>query len=495
MNDNKTVNQQNQGGMSFNNPEDKSIFETVAIAENKGIHEETPPPDYPDISSAYNTPPSYEENKTKYLFIGLGVIFFVVVFILLIYFFRRFKLPTFNKKNKEISLTYWGLWEEKKLFDPLIKKYQAKNPNISINYIKMDYRDYREKLIERSKNGEGPDIFRFHNTWLSMLKEIISPLPKDIISSSQFEKIFYPVTQKDLKIADFYYGLPLEIDGLVLLYNDDLFKKAGIAVAPTTWEDIINDVAKLTVKDQDGKIITSGIALGTASNVEHFSDIFGWMLLQNGGNLNNLSSPEAQDALEAYRKFAEAPNNVWDENMPNSIPAFIQGKTAMIIVPSWEILNIKTANPDLKFKVAVLPIVPGGNKVSIANYWVEGVSKLSENQLEAWKFLKFLTDKENLTAFFQEASKMRLFGEPYSRVDLGPILVQNEYIGPVILQAPYMKSLSLISKTYDNGLNDEIIKYLGDAINATAQGVAYQEALSTAQKGTVQVFEKYKIQY
>lgn len=494
MNDNKTVNQQNQGGMSFNNTENKSIFETVPIEENKGIHEEASSSDYPDIASAYNTPPAYEENKTKYLFVGLGVIFFVVIFVLLINFLRRFKLPIINKKNKEISLTYWGLWEEKQLFDPLIKKYQAKNPNISIDYIKMDHRDYREKLIERSKSGDGPDIFRFHNTWLPTLKEIISPLPKDIMSNSQFEKIFYPVAQKDLKIAEFYYGLPLEIDGLVLLYNDDLFKKAGIAVPPATWEDVINDVAQLTVKDQDGKIITSGIALGTASNVEHFSDIFGWMLLQNGGSLNDLSSSEAQDALEAYRKFAELPKNVWDENMPNSIPAFIQGRVAMIIIPSWEILSIKTANSDLKFKVTALPIVPGGNKVSIANYWIEGVSKLSENQLEAWKFLKFLIEKENLTTFFQEAAKMRLFGEPYSRVDLASTLVQNEYIGPVILQASYMKSLPLISKTYDNGLNDEIIKYLGDAINATANGVAYQEALLTAQKGIMQVFEKYKIE-
>ena len=358
----------------------------------------------------------------------------------------------------------------------------------------MDPASYREKLIERSKNGKGPDIFRFHNTWLPMLKEIIAPLPLSIMANATFEKTFYPVIQKDLKIGDFYYGLPLEIDGLVLVYNDDLFKRAGLATPPKTWEDVANYATQLTVKTQEGSIITSGIALGTATNIEHFSDIFGWMFVQNGGSLARLTAPEARDALEAYRKFAESPRNVWDSDMPNSVTAFIQGKVAMIIVPSWELSFIKLTNPDLQIKVAELPIIPGGSKVSLANYWVEGVSKLSRNQLEGWKFLKFLVEKENLTTFYEEASKTRLFGEPYSRVDMAPLLLQHEYIGPVIQQAPYMKSLTVVSRTFDNGANDEIIKYLEDAISATVNGVSYEEALNTAQKGVEQVFQKYTIE-
>ncbi len=493
--------------------EENPIFETVPVddvnqtdfppsTEGQEVitPEETPeeitPEQIPEETIVDSIPPGeeppsiYEENKNKYLFIGLGVVFFVIVLILIIKF-----LSGSGNKPKNISLTYWALWEEKEVLAPLIADYKRKNPKIDINYIKMDPQDYRQKLLKRGEAGKGPDIFRFHNTWLPSLKEVLAPLPKNIMSDQEFEKTFYPVAKNDLKAGNFYYGLPWEIDGLVLVYNDNLLKRGGLEIPPKTWEDIANYATKLSVKDQSGKIITAGIALGTASNIEHFSDIFGVMLLQNGADLKNLTSPEAIGALEAYRKFAEPPNNLWDENMPNSIAAFIQEKVAMIIIPSWEILVIKQNNPDINFKVTTLPIVhEGGTQISLANYWVEGVSKFSKNQLEGWKFLRFVAEKDNLTKWYGEIAKTRPFGEPYSRVDLASMLVQNEYIGPVIQQAKYMKSLPLVCRTSDNGLNDEIIKYLENAINATINGVSYKEALETAQKGIEQVYKKYEIE-
>ncbi|PIY70778.1 hypothetical protein COY88_03795 [Candidatus Roizmanbacteria bacterium CG_4_10_14_0_8_um_filter_35_28] len=433
-------------------------------------------------------PPVYQENKGQYLMIGVGAVIFLVILILII-------KAIFGGKGvkKEVSLTYWGLWEDKEVVQPLINLYQQKNPNIKIDYQKMNSVSYREKLVVRGKAGQGPDIFRFHNTWLPEIKEVVAPLPQSIMANSEFEKTFYPVQQKDLKVGNYYYGLPLEIDGLVLVYNENLFKKAGIAAVPTTWDDITDMVPKLTVKDKTGQLITSGIALGTSSNIEHFSDIFGLLLIQNGGSITRLNSEEAAGALEIYRKFSEEPQVYWSDAMPNSLTAFIQEKVAMIIVPSWEIVTIRSANPDLNLKVLPVPAVPGGSSSSIANYWVEGVSRFSKNQIEAWKFLRFLIEKENLTKLYEMETKFRPYGEPYSRVDLASLLVQDSYIGAVIKQANNYISLPLISRTYDNGLNDEIIKYIENAVNSTIQGISYSEALKTASQGLDQVFTKYNI--
>ena len=324
-------------------------------------------------------PPAYEEGRGKFVFIGIGI----AIFLILMFLFLRVLLGG-KSAQKEVALTYWGLWEEKQVFDPLIEKYRKKNPNVKIEYVKMTPLEYREKLITRGKNGTGPDIFRFHNTWLPQLSELVSPLPKDIMSNAEFEKTFYKIHQKDLKVDDSYYGLPLTIDGLVMIYNENLLRKSGIQSAPTNWDELLDDVVKMTVPGQNGKIITSGIALGTASNVDHFSDIFTLMLLQNGGDIKRLSSDEAVGTLESYRKFAEEPNNVWDETMPNSVQAFIQEKVAIIFAPSWQILNIKAANPDIQLKVAPIPNVPAAPSLSIANYWVEGVSRYSKNQVEPY---------------------------------------------------------------------------------------------------------------
>ena len=469
---------------------DRPVFETVPVEDTPPVEEIPAEINTPEPTS-FNAPSStYQENKNQYFLIigGAVIFFFVIIFVIKSVFFGK-------TVKKPINLIYWGLWEENEIFSPLINQYQQLNPNVKITYQKMDQQDYRDKLIARSKNQQGPDIFRYHNTWLPEIKEVVSSIPPSVMSNSEFEKTFYPVQQKDLKVGNYYYGIPLEIDGLVLFYNNNMFKKAGISIVPTTWDDITEIVPKLTVKDATGKLITSGIAIGTTSNIEHFSDIFGLLLMQNGGSLSKIDQSEGAGALEIYRKFAESPQNYWSDEMPNSITAFIQEKVAMIIAPSWEAIQIKNANPDIDMKIVPVPSVPGTSPLSLASYWVEGVSRYSTNQIEAWKFLKYLVEKENLTKLYELESKVRPFGEPYSRVDLANLLIQNQYIGAVISSASNYVSIPIISRTFDNGLNDNIIQYIENAVNSTIQGVSYSEALKAAKKGIDQIFVKYNISY
>jgi len=162
----------------------------------------------------------------------------------------------------------------------------------------------------------------------------------------------------------------------------------------------------------------------------------------------------------------------------------------MIIAPSWEILTIKETKPDLKLKILPIYTITGAKSVSIANYWVEGVSKKSKNQLEAWKFLRYLIEKENMVKLYENEAKVRLFGEPYSRVDLAETLVQHEYLGAVIKQADSYVSLPVVARVFDSSFNDEIVKYLENAVNSTANGGSYAQAMKDAQTGINQVLNK-----
>lgn len=499
----------------------QSVYETVPV--NSEQPEEIPSnveaTDQTDFSQAVQPeiaplemepPPHKEQSKLPFILGGIVVFFivFLVIFVVLSSGTKK-KAPA----PKAISLVYWGLWEEKEVMDPLIKEYQKLHPNIQISYEKKSHLDYRKKLLTWICNGQGPDIFRFHNTWIPemILPEMdtskicprqgtpelaLSALPESVMSSAEFEKTFYPVQVKDLKIGKKIYGIPLMIDGLVMLANEDLLKKAGISSIPTNWDDMIGAASQVTVKEKDGRLITAGFAAGTATNVAHFSDIFGLMLLLNGGELTKLDKPEAAGALEAYRRFAEEPNNVWSEDMPNSITAFAQGKVAMIFAPTWEIQTIKSTAPDLKIVVVPIPNPPGGKQYSIASYWVEGVSKKSTQQEEAWKFLQFLSSKEGETKMYEFQSSIRIFGTAYSRIDLGALLAQDQYLGPLIKQAAEDRfiSLPLISNTFDDGLNDEIVRYLENSINSASQGVSYGEAMKKLKEGIDQIFLRYKIQ-
>lgn len=391
---------------------------------------------------------------------------------------------------KQVLLTYWGLWENDGAINSTILAYQAKNPAIKITYIKQAPQQYRKRLQAAIERGDGPDLFRFHNTWVPMLRNELSVAPKTIITATEFNSTFYKVAANDLVAGQSIYGIPIAIDGLGLYYNEGLFAAAGVT-PPTTWEELLNIVPKLTVKT-DKSIVTSAIALGVSNNVEHYSDILATMFLQNGAKLTNPVGKEAEETLIFFRKFANPgdPVYTWNETLDNSIYAFANGKVAMIFAPSWRAFDIKQMNPNLRFKIAPIPQLPG-NTVTWASYWVEGVSAKSKHQLEVWQFLKYLSSREVEIKLYSEEAKSRLFGEPHSRVDLASTIADDVYAGAFVKQAQYARSFPLASKTSDEGLNDGLIKYLEDAVNAVARGTAPSSALDTMASGFRQVLSRY----
>lgn len=428
------------------------------------------------------TPPPDEGKSRKIATAALGFLFVLVLLVAVIKIFPRLQLGT-------TTLTYWGLWETEKIVAPLIADFEKTHPKIKISYVRQSPKQYRERLASSLARGEGPDIFRFHNTWLPMFSRDLAPVPAKIVTELDLNKNFYPVVTQDLKKDNQYFGIPLEIDGLGLFVNEQIFRDAALTY-PKTWEELRTTALRLTVKDQYGRIRTAGVAMGKTSNVEHWSDILGLMLLQNGVDLAKPTSNLAEDALVYFSLFGRPPENTWDDTLDNSILAFAKGQVAMIFAPSWEAFEIQKINPDLAFKILPTPQLPG-ETISWASYWVEGVWQKSKYKEQAFEFLKYLASKEAMTKLYSEEAKIRLFGEPYSRIDLGQSIANDSYAGAFISQAPSARSFYLASRTFDNGINDKIIKYFEDAINSLDKGVSPTAALETAAKGVQQVLATY----
>ena len=224
------------------------------------------------------------------------------------------------------------------------------------------------------------------------------------------------------------------------------------------------------------------------------SDILALMFLQNGANLKNLSGKEAEGTLIFYRKFADPsdPLYTWSDGMDSSIPAFANGRVAMILAPSWRAHDIAQLNPKLRFHIIPVPQLQGNN-VAWASYWVEGVSSKSKNQEAAWEFVKYMTSSEGASKLYTEATKSRLFGEPYARMDMANTLANDPYAGAYEKQASFARSFPLASRTGDNGLNDRLIQYLTDAVNNVSSGMSPSQALVTLVQGFRQVFTSYNI--
>lgn len=392
--------------------------------------------------------------------------------------------------NKEVTITYWGLWENDAIIRPIIDAFEAENPKINVSYVAQNYTEYRQRLESAINRGDGPDLFRFHATWIPMLRNQIEPVPTDVMPASEFTSKYYPVMVNDLLAGSTLWGIPFMIDGLGLYINDDLLASAGVS-PPKTYEELLSIVPRLTVKDGNS-IITSAIALGTANNIEHFSDILGLMITQNGGSLSKPTGQEAEEAVVFYRKFATPsdPLYTWNELQDNSVSAFANGRVAMMFAPSWRAFDVRRINPNLQFHIDPVPQLPG-SKITWASYWVEGVSSQSKNQKQAFAFLKYLTSQESAKRLYAEASRSRLFGPPYALKDLGLELESDPFVGAYIKQAMDARSFPLSSKTHDNGINDQMIAYMEDAINSIIQGTSPTQALTTMSQGFQQVLSRF----
>jgi len=454
----------------------------------------TSPPQAPQVAQGAPLPQDKKEGPVKKKPLVLIVILFLLIVVGIVAFFST-RTTGDKKVSEKTTIVWWGLWEDEATVSSVIDKYEASNPNVEIKYVKQSKQDYRERLTNLLAKKEGPDIFRFHNTWVPMFEGQLAPLPSTVISPADYVQTFYPVAVSDLSNSTGTVGIPLEVDGLGLYINEAIFAESG-KVPPTTWDELKEVAKELTITDENGLIIQSGVSIGRTENVDHWPEILALMMLQNGADLNNPTGVAAQNALSFFTSFSS--EGIWDETLPFSTTAFSGGKVAMYIGPSWRAFEITKLNPDLRFKVIPTPQLPGedvfSKDIAYASYWAEGVWSGSKSVEESWKFLRYLSSQESLISLFDSAAKYRAFGEPYPRTDMAALLLSHPLAGAFIEQAKNYQSWYLASNTFDGptGINSQMNSYFKDAINYVNDNGDPADALVTVAQGVKQVLQQFE---
>jgi len=421
-----------------------------------------------------------------------GLILIVIIF--LVWTVGSFLFKGTSSTSGKVNLTYWGLWEDSNVYQAVINDFEKQHPDITVTYIKQDPKQYVDRLLTRLKEGSGPDIFRFHNSWTLPLQNILSPLSSNVIDPRTLSDLYPPVVKQDLVRNGAIYGLPLEMDTLALFVNKDIFTHAGASV-PTNWDNFITVAKALTVKDPAGHIKTAGAALGTYDNIAHAPDILSVLFLQNNANLQKLnSSQNATDALTFYTSFANQTNqaNVWDSTLDNSRLLFAKGNLAMYFGYSYDIFTLSALNPNLQYEIHPVPHLQGQNTTT-ASYYVEGIANTSKHQKEAALFLAFLAQKDTQQRLYTEEAKTRTFGELYARKDLASSLVGSPFLVPFISQYNDANSSLFVSETNFDAYNGTLNQYLANAINSSLSNTSVDSALNTLAQGVMQVTSRYAV--
>jgi len=400
------------------------------------------------------------------------------------------------------ELTIWGVWDGPDFYDEAFKEFKDLYPNVKqIDYKKFAYDEYLTDLTEALAAGKGPDIFMIDHTWVPAHKDKMLPLneinlsleeeKKDkLMTVREYKETFVPAAAQDLIYTkadgtELIYSMPLWNDNLAVYYNKDLFKKAGLTPPPKnwTWDDFAtNYVPALTEIDEYNNVKKAGVAIGYGKNVYRSSDIWAAIMMQMGSEMVNedytatfnrevrgtdangkdvIFSP-GKRALTFYTSFADPSqrNYCWSPEMHYSIDEFYEGDAGMLITYSHHIETIKAKAPRLDFGIAYLPQIKGSSKpVNNASYWAMAVSKQTKGQasIDAWKFLKFITDKERS----QQYSELTQQVSP--RLDLLDKQKEDQWLGVFADQA--FNSTSW--KQYDD---KKVAAILERAINTVVEG-------------------------
>ncbi len=300
-----------------------------------------------------------------------------------------------------IEYSIWGDPSELQSQQAIVDVFKKANPDIDVKVTVSDWTTYWDKLQTGLAGGAAPDVFAMDGPLFPdyQARDVLLDLKPYIDKDGYDLSKLVDLAVKDFTTADGgQYGLPRDLNSVVLYYNKAMFDEAGVAYPDDTWtwEDLVAAGKKLT-KDKDGdKTIDQWGLYTETTDMENYWSSLVW---QNGGDVlapdgktTLLDSAEAKGGLQFLQDL------IYKEKiMPEPAlfaetgDAFEQGQAAMEANGSWLVPTLLNAGIDLG--IAPLPAGAAG-KVTSLNPTGAVVYKKSKNPEAAWKFVKFLTSPE-----------------------------------------------------------------------------------------------------
>ncbi|MFD5098759.1 extracellular solute-binding protein [Streptomyces albidochromogenes] len=216
-----------------------------------------------------------------------------------------------------------------------------------------------EKITAALASKDSPDVIEVGNTQVAQYAQSGGVL--DL--SDKVEELrggdWLPGLAEPGKIDGKQYGVPWYAANRVVIYNKDLFAKAGITSPPTTRDEWL----RITGKLNRGK--TQGIYLPGQNwyTLAGFVWEEGGELAEKSGDQwkGSLDSPQALRGMDFYQRLqalGKGPKDS-DEAKPPQADVFAKGDVAQIIAVPGGAKIVEQANPALAGKLGFFPI-PGG---------------------------------------------------------------------------------------------------------------------------------------
>ena len=383
-----------------------------------------------------------------------------------------------------------------KIIDDFATAFSKENPGIKVSPIYAgSYQDTIVKALTAHKSGQPPVTSVLLSTDMFTLidEDAIVPIDNFIKTADDRKWLgsFYKAFMLNSQSGGKTWGVPFQRSTVVLYYNREMFKEAGIANPPTTWAEMLDSAKKLTKKDASGKVVQWGVQI-PSSGFPYW--LFQGLAIQNGvvlaneaGNAVAFDDPKTIEAVQYWidltKQGVHPPGIVEWGTTPKD---FFEKKVAMMWTTTGNLTNVRT-NAKFDFGVAMLP----GNKqrgspTGGGNFYI--FKKAAPAQQEAaFRFIKWITHPERAAqwsidtgyvavsqdAYFTDA--LRKYGR-----DFPPAVVARD-------QLPFAQAEF---STHDN---QRVVKALNDGLQAALTGSKTPaQAMQDAQREAERLLRSFK---
>lgn len=281
-----------------------------------------------------------------------------------------------------------------------IDAFNAQNPGIHVTYEQVPWDDALNQFIREGHAGGGADVFQGAFVWTRDLADagLLMKLD-DFIKTNPPGNGLDDFIGTDLgEINDSIYGIPWSVDTYVMAYNPELFKKAGIASFPETWDELY--IAAKTITEE-----TDAYGLGFPGSTWFAFNYYLWsngniLLAQDGDGAWHVASSEAvlEDAINYFARFFK--ENINPKTLIGAtnwgdveiLDGLSRGDIAMAFLPPapFRVAQSKAKTPLQTAKIPMGTMTRRshlGGRVLLMN-------KNTKHPEEAWKLIQFLVSKD-----------------------------------------------------------------------------------------------------
>jgi sn-glycerol 3-phosphate transport system substrate-binding protein len=379
--------------------------------------------------------------------------------------------------------------------DGIVADFMAENPDIKVNAIYAgNYNDARIKALAALKSGQPAQLSVMFSIDIYELIEQDAIVAFDDIVSTDEERAwldsFYPTLMQNGRTAGKTWGIPFQRSTIVMYYNKDAFRAAGLDPEnpPATWDELVAAGKKLTKADgsQWGAMIPStGYPYWMFGALTMQND---QVLMNGAGDTTYFDAPATVEALQFWKdlgsKHGVMPEGTieWGTLRKN----FLEGKTAIMWHSTGNLTTVKK-NATFDFGVAMLPANKRrGTPTGGGNFYI--FKKTSpEERTAAMKLIKFMTAPERSAEWSMKTGYMGVSPAAYATSKL------QDYVAGFPYAAVARDQLEFATAELSTFETGRVRKALDDAIQAVLTGSkSAAEALGEAQGTADRLLKGYR---